>query len=195
MKTVKKVVKKLSDEGPAGLARAARTFATYHFRDKWQFVYLHFSLSDPIYSLTDSSLVVRRATIADRDTIETDIFPYLTGAESGDREYFDYLGATDPQCFLAESEGELVHYSWVFADAFRSPMTRVPIKQSQLQEGDGYIGPVFTRPVARGMVYLHVLPEILHYLKNINLKRVWVLVDGRNPSAASFYKRIGFTQL
>ena len=195
MQTVRKAVKKLSDEGPAGLARAARTFATYHLRDKWHFAYLCFSCDDPIYSFEDASIVVRRAGADDLERIEADLFPHLTGAESADREYFDGLGKGDPQCFLAESNGRFVHYSWVFTDVFVSPMTRVPFDQSLLRSGDGYVGPVFTSPDSRGMVYLHVLSIILHYMKDNGLKRVWVLVDGRNPSAVSFYKRIGFVQL
>ncbi len=195
MQTVRKVVKKLSDEGPVGLARAARTFATYHLRDKWHFVYLRFSLDTPIYSLEDASITIRRATPGDRKRIETDLFPHLIGAQSADREYFDGLGESGPQCFLAESNGRFVHYSWVFADVFRSPMTRLPFDQSRFRSGDAYVGPVFTSPDARGMTYLHVLPKILHYLKDNGLRRVWVLVDGRNPSAVSFYKRIGFAQL
>ena len=194
MQTVRKVVKKLSEEGPVGLAKAARTFATYHLRDKWNFVYLSFLLEDPIYSLEDASLVIRRATPADRERIEAELFPQLVGPLSADREYFDDLGDGDPQCFLAESNGRFVHYSWVFADVFASPMTRVPFDQSNLRSGDGYVGPVFTSPDARGMTYFHVLPTILHYLKDNGLRRVWVLVDGRNPAAASFYKRVGFEQ-
>ena len=188
-------MKKLSDEGPVGLARAACTFATYHLRDKWNFVYLEFSLNDPIYSVEDPSVVVRRATPADRKRIEEELFPHLIGEQSADREYFDNLSEVDPQCFLAESNGRFVHYSWVFADVFASPMTRLPINQSRLRSGDAYVGPVFTSPDARGMIYLHVLPMILNYLKASGLKRVWVLVDGRNPSAVSFYSRIGFKTL
>jgi ribosomal protein S18 acetylase RimI-like enzyme len=40
------------------------------------------------------------------------------------------------------------------------------------------------------------LPDILGYLKeNSGAKRALLLVDGRNPAAVSFYKRLGFKEI
>ncbi len=185
----------LSEEGPVGLARAVRNFGTYHFHDKWQFVYLEFDLDNTIYEVEDTTLTVRRAKTADRDRIKADIFPHLREEDAYDRKYFGLLGADDPQCFLGEADGSIIHYSWVFSDVFDSPMTGVPFDSSRLRKADSYIGPVFTRPDARGMTYLYVLPVILRYLKDQDKRRTLVLVDGRNPAAVKFYTRLGFKVL
>ena len=110
--------------------------------------------------------------------------------------YFESIDQPKAKCFLAETAGKLVHYSWVFLDAFDSPIMNTPFKKSKLRSGDAYIGPVFTSPAVRGFIYLQVLPDILHYLKeNSVARRVVLLVDGRNPAALSFYKRIGFKEI
>ena len=192
---LKKAWDSLSEEGPVGLARAVRTFGTYHIYDKWKFVYLEFDLDGTNYALEDQNLKIRRADAQALDRIKEDIFPHLTGENAYDRKYFDQLGVADPCCFLAETEGAIIHYSWVFLNVVESPLMAVPFDSSQLRDDDSYVGPVFTRPGARGMTYLYVLPVLLDYLREQNKKRALVLVDGRNRAAVKFYTRLGFKVL
>ncbi len=175
-----------------GLVRAARTFGVYHLRDKWHFVYLEFPLPGEIASLGSPEINVWQAGPSDIDRIRADVFPHLTGDLAHEKRYFDHLGEADARCFVAESGGAIVHYSWVFTDVFRSPMMDVPFDRRLLGKKDAYVGPVFTAPGARGMTYLYVLPRLLAYLRDAGAGRALVLVDGRNPAAVGFYKRLGF---
>ena len=183
----------LSEEGMVGLVRAARTFGVYHLRDKWHFVYLEFSLNEKIAVIEDPEVKVRQATPADSEQIRQDIFPHLREEHAYERRYFDRLGENDAHCFLAESDGAIIHYAWVFTDVFRSPMMEVPFDRRRMGANDAYVGPVFTVPGARGMTYLYVLPVLLGYLRDAGVGRALVLVDGRNPAAVAFYRRFGFS--
>ena len=114
-----------------------------------------------------------------------------------EKRYFRFIGEPEIKCFLVEHDGRLVHYSWVFLDASRSLLADVPFDQSKLTANDALIGPVFTNPNARGLMYFHhALSAIFDYLKNhSSARRVIIFVDGKNPAALSFYQRIGFEEI
>lgn len=177
------------------LARSLRGIGRhfkYHLKDKWRFVYLEFTFDRPIQPLTDSSLLIRRIGPSDLEQVRRDLLPHLTGEQSYDTRYFETMGEKGSTCFVVEREGRLIHYSWVFTDIFRSPITKVPFDLSKLRSNDSYIGPVFTVPGSRGMTYLYVLPVILEHLVEIGVKRALVLVDQNNAAAKSFYLKFGF---
>jgi hypothetical protein len=185
----------LREEGVGALVRAAWMFGVYNLRDKWHFVYLEFELTSRIPSIDNPGVQVSRAMPADIDRIRADIFPYLDGEQVYEKRYFDRLGESDVHCFIAESAGAIVHYSWVFTNIFDSPMMDVPFDRCRLSTGDAYVGPVFTVPGARGMTYLSVLPKLLEFIRDGGSARALVLVDGRTPAAVAFYKRLGFCVL
>lgn len=187
----------LREKGLVGFYLAIREYLIYHLIGKWSFVYLEFMLDQPIVSfVVRDSISVRIATPEDQDRIESDIFPLLEGPLAYEKKYFRLLGDPDVRCFLAESDRKLVHYSWVFLDAFQSPIVEPPFDRSQLRAKDAYVGPIFTSPACRGFVYLQVLSEILRFLRNeVSCERALVLVQGKNPSAVSFYKRMGFKEI
>ena len=196
-KKVQDVAKIFIQEGLRGLWSTIRTYLSYHLKDKWRFVYLEFSLNEPeTFFAIQEPINVRIATPADLTRIEMELFPYMLDALHYDKRYFNLLGQPGVKCFLAECRGKLVHYSWVFLDAFQSPIVEVPFDRSQLRAKDAYVGPIFTSPACRGFVYLQVLSEILRFLRNeVSCERALVLVQGKNPSAVSFYKRMGFKEI
>lgn len=171
---------------------AAAGAVRYHLVDKWQFVYFEFTLANPLPIVPrPEGLACRLATSADRTRIVADVFPDLVGAFAYDRRYFDAIDADpDLTCYLAESDGKIVHYSWVRRDASRSPLPVLPFGPTR--PGDAYIGPVFTSPKARGLVYPFVLGEVLRDLKAAGSLRLLLMVDGRRPAALGFYRRLGF---
>ena len=181
-------------EGLVGLFRSVCSYVQYHARSKWSFVYFEFPLERRIFPLNGpDSVVVRIASREDLGRIRSEIFPVLDGEWRYEKRYFDLLDDPEIKCFLAEKDGKLVHYSWVFLDALRSPMRDVPFDERKLRKGDAYIGPIFTNPSARGLIYPRVLVTILRYLKeNRSADRVVLFVQGRNPSAVAFYHRLGF---
>jgi ribosomal protein S18 acetylase RimI-like enzyme len=184
-------------EGFVRFFNKTQDYLVYHLIDKWHFVYLEFSLEQRITSFQiNPPMTVKVATFEDLDRIKSEIFPSLKGELNYEKRYFDFLGQEGIMCFLAEKDGKLVHFSWVFLDAFKSPMMDVPFDKSMLKKGDAYIGPIFTNRAARGLVYLQVLSKILLYLKeNGYANRVVLFVEGRNSSAVSFYKRLGFREM
>lgn len=177
--------------------RSVKDSIVYHLRSKWHFVYLEFSLEKTIFSFAlKEPISVRVASREDYERIQSDIFPFLRGALAYDRKYLELLGEPKIKCFVAEKDGKLVHYSWVFEDVFDSPIIKVPFDHKKLKGGDAYIGPIFTNPDVRGFIYLQVCSTILHYLKENNCaSRVIVLVEGGNPSAVTFYQRFGFREI
>lgn len=187
----------ISEEGPVSFLRRFYGYLIYHLSGKWRFVYFEWPLEQEISSFQlKDPITVTIATLEDLDRIKAEIFPLLVGDLSYDRRYFELISHPNIRCFLAERDNKLVHYSWVFLEAFNSPIMDVPFNKSKLKYGDAYIGPIFTSPAARGFIYLQVLSTILHYLKNnAGAQRVLILMDGRRRSAVSFYKRLGFTEI
>ena len=187
----------LAQKGLPGLCYALRSHLVYHLRSKWSFVYLEFPLDQKISSFrTKEAVTVRIATEGDLDKIRADIFPSLKGELGYEKIYFQLLNQPGVKCFLGECKNKFVHYSWVFLDAFQSPIVEVPFDRNQLRAKDAYVGPIFTSPEYRGFVYLEVLSAILRFLRDeASCERVLVLVQGENPSAVSFYKRMGFKEI
>lgn len=181
-------------QGPAELFRKLREYFVYHLDSKWHFVYLGFALEKEFSRIPESSkLTVRVAEEADLPRIERELFPEMTGEQEDEKKYFGLIGTSGICCFVAERDGRLVHYSWVFLNASASPIIDTPFKRSLLRVGDSYVGPVFTVPGARGFIYPQVLANIVRYLKGRpGLARIVVLVQGKNPAAVSFYKRMDF---
>lgn len=184
----------IARHGVAGSFRQAAKFVRYHLVDTRQFVYFEFLLDKPIPTFAaPPGCVAREATSADRSQVVHDVFPDLVGDLAHDRHYFETLGADEGvRCFLGEVNGRIVHYSWVILDARQSPVASLPI--GPLREGDAYLGPVFTSPRARGLVYPFVLGIILHELRRLGRRRVLLMVDGRRPAAVGFYVRLGFAK-
>lgn len=186
-----------AEEGVVGFFRAARNHLGYHLSHKWRFVYLEFALEKQLtpFKLKEP-VAVKIAAPEHLDRIRSQIFPLLVGELSYDRRYFDLLDQPGVKCFLAEINGKLIHYSWVFLDASRSPLMDVPFSKAQLRPGDAYVGPIFTNSSFRGLVYLQVLSVILLHLREAaHVRRVIVFVDGKNPAAVTFYKRMGFQEI
>jgi ribosomal protein S18 acetylase RimI-like enzyme len=187
----------LLEEGPASLFLKIREYIRYNLDSKWHFVYLQFELEKEFSRIPMSeTLTVRVASTADTARIRSELFPEMKGEQSNEKKYFDLLGQNSVRCFVAESEGRFVHYSWVFMDAQASPMVDVPFDRRNLRPGDVYIGPIFTVPGARGFIYPQVLSSIVRYLKECpGPTRIVLFVYGRNPAAVSFYKRLGFSEI
>lgn len=196
-KKLHQTVRILARHGPTGLYKVIRSYLIYQLRDKWKFKYLGFSLEQTITPFkTKEPVTVRVATPQDLGRIEAELFPFMHGEMDYEKRYFRLLGQSGVTCFLAERGGSFIHYSWVFLDAFKSPLLDVPFDKDKLRPGDSYVGPIYTVPSARGLVYLEVLPAILSYLKHdIKARRVIVFVAGNNASGASFYERIGFREI
>lgn len=143
------------------------------------------------------SIMVQFAALENIARIRRELFPKLVGGLEYDKRYFQFIGSEDVKYITAEIDGELIHYSWLFLDARRSPLMQVPFHKEQFRPGDVFIGPVFTVPAARGLwVYPYVLSFIVRYLRKNRLwKSVLIFVDGRKKAACPFYKRLGFDEI
>ncbi|MEK7247624.1 MAG: hypothetical protein AAB092_04040 [Chloroflexota bacterium] len=187
----------LRKEGPSGVRRKAGEFLAYHLDLKWHFVYLSFGLAQEFMRVPmTSALTVRVATPADLGRINAELFPEMTGEQTYETRYFGLLGQDDVRCFVAERDGVLVHYSWVFLNASTSPLMDTPFDRRMLREGDVYVGPVFTSPKVRGFIYPQVLASIVRYLKEAPAAtRIVLFVQGKNPAAVTYYKRLRFDEM
>lgn len=173
-------------------------YLKYLFGEQKHFVYFVFSLDQPLpnFHLEDVGGVFL-AERKDFERIQAELFPFITEEEENDKRYFKLLGQPGKSCFLAEKEGILVHYTWFFWDAMHSPLLDTPFSKTLIQKGDGYVGPAFTSPVARGTwIYPHVLMSLLSFAKKTAQKRRIILfVNGKNKSAVNFFVRLGFQRL
>ena len=163
-----------------------------------RFAYFVFSLDQPFpnFYLKDIGSV-RIAEPEDSGRIQAELFPFITEEEENDKRYFKLLGRPGVSCFIAEKEGILVHYTWLFWDARRSPLIDTPFSKALIREGDAYVGPAFTSSIARGTwIYPHVLVKVLSFAKETaNRKRIILFVNGKNLSAINFFVRLGFQRL
>ncbi|MDP3244344.1 MAG: GNAT family N-acetyltransferase [bacterium] len=167
------------------------------YRQK-QFIFFEFSLEQPSFSITPLEPInVKIANFDDKNKIESEIFPWLKDEQDYDKRYFSLLEQPGIRCFLAEKDGKLVHYSWVFDEAKNSPLMDTIFDRNKLREGDAYMGPVFTSPEARGVwIYPYVLTKIMIFLKeSTDVKRLILFVYGKNPAAVNFFMRLGFRRL
>lgn len=190
-------VRALCDAGPAGALRKIVSYLRFHLNEKWHFVYLQFPLATSVPTVPPNpALAVRVATRADLSRIHDELFPEMQGEQIYDKRYFDRLGDDGVVCFIAERDGRLIHYSWVFFDLHVSPLAGAPVDRSCIREGDVFVGPVFTIPTARGFVYPHVLSTIIRYLQAQPMaRRIVIFVYEKNPGAVAFHKRMGFTEM
>lgn len=162
------------------------------------FTYFVFSLDRPFPNFNLESLGhVYVAGQNDRARIQLEIVPFISDDEENDKRYFKLLGQPGVSCFLAEKAGVLIHYTWLFWDAMQSPLSATHFPKELIQEGDGYVGPAFTSPSARGTwIYPHVLAKVLSFAKETaKRKRVILFVNGKNPSSVNFFERLGFQKL
>jgi len=185
-------------EGVGGVVRRAIRYGRYHLIDKRRFQYFASPISDsPLLSVrTPPTVTISHATTADLGRIRAELFPLLVGPLEYERRYFDRVGSPGFECFLAESGGRLIHYSFVFLDASQSIIRDVPFDSRGLRAGDAFIGPVFTAPDARGMVYVQVLGEVMRFLKTTGtVERLLLFTDAGSVASAPFYERLGFARI
>jgi hypothetical protein len=169
-------------------------YIKYHGYSKWNFVYLSFDLTKNFigYRIADD-IQIKEASLLDIEKIKKDIFPQMIGEQEYEKKYFSLLENNKVKCFICISKGKIVHYSWVFFDIKNSPIVKTPFNTNLLREGDVYIGPIFTAKLARGFIYPQVLSRIVASITDQGIEsRIIVLVQGLNPSAVGFYKRMGF---
>ncbi len=187
----------LRQHGLGGLWTRVQSYARYHWREKWEFHYLEFSLTDTLAAFPQKDPVeVRLATRSDIPALESDVFSRDPGPDAYDRRYFALIGRDDVRCYLALRDGTIVHYTWVFLDASTSPIREVPFNPALLRSGDVYVGPVYTDPSARGFLFLYVLGRVVDDLRRGGAaKRVLVLVAGGRAAAVGFYKKMGFKEI
>ena len=194
----KQIVYLLRKRGITALLRKSVRYVSHLLGEQSHFVYFVFSLDQPFPNFhLDNVGSVRLADSKDIARIQSELFPFITEDEENDKRYFKLLGQAGVNCFLAEKEGILVHYTWLFWDARKSPLTDTPFSKTLIREGDAYVGPAFTSPLARGTwIYPHVLMNLLSFAKETaKQKRIILFVNGKNPSAINFFTRLGFKRL
>lgn len=166
--------------------------------DQWKFIYFEFPLDQPFPIFPNrESVKFRVATIEDIERVKTELFPVIDNSIENDKRYFQLIGKKDIQCFLAEKDNKLIHYSWAFTNLSYAPIMGTPFRKSKLKERDVFVGPVFTSPKIRGAwVFPYVLMNIIHYIKKYTIaNRIILFVDGRNPAAVCFFERLGFKKI
>ncbi|OGL68013.1 hypothetical protein A3B21_00175 [Candidatus Uhrbacteria bacterium RIFCSPLOWO2_01_FULL_47_24] len=176
------------------LGRKMLQYARYHLFEERHLVCFAYLLDRPLVQFPISDLLeIHIATPADYKQITRDLFPVLIKEHEYDKRYFLRLGDPRAQCFIAQREGKIIHYTWFFHDATTSPFRKIWSQRRKAKKGDAYIGPVFTHPSARGtLVYSSVLVRILEYARQQGCKRLLLVIDGRRPSAVRFYERFNF---
>lgn len=189
------IVRIFRNDGVVTCIRRCVAFLRSRIFDQWEFVYFYMPVDRSRLTVPDDPAVtIRRAEIADRVRIESELFPCIRESEENDKRYITLLGTPGVHCFLGEWEGRLVHYCWLFEDAHRSPLLDTSFDRRRISDGDAYIGPAFTSPHARGRwIFPKSLSAILVYLAdNTSARRLLLFVHKKNPGAIQFFSRLGF---
>lgn len=192
---VRAIVRICRNDGVAACYRRYVTFIRSRAREQWEFVYFHMPVKRDCLTVPyDPAVTIRRAEVADRVRIETELFPFVGEKEANDKRYIALLGTPGVHCFVGEWGGRLVHYCWLFEDVCCSPLLDTPFDRRRIGEGDAYIGPAFTSPHARGRwIFPQSLSAIVSYLdQETSARRLLLFVHKDNPGAVRFFTRLGF---
>ncbi len=186
------------NQGPSATIALLYRALRHRLVDQWEYVYFERSLGEAFTPIkTPEGVQIRLALPTDRVAIERDIFPLITQDIENDKRYFSLLGSPEVQCFIALHNGHIVHYTWVFMDANKSPLVSTPFERSRIQAGDVYIGPAFTAETMRGVwIYPAVLATIWEVFSHTSTaKRVLLFVSPHNRGAVPFFQRLGFKRV
>lgn len=168
----------------------------YKLWDQWHFAYFAHLLDRPVTLPRDPTLTVRRAVPDDLPRIARELTARMR-ENPGDAQYFVLLGTPGAECFLVEQGGTFVHFTWLFTDLTHAPIMRTPLARWRVRAGDAFIGPLYTRPDARGAwIFPTVLAHVLSLLRErATHRRALVFVHVANPGAVRFYERFGFERI
>jgi len=184
------------NNGISGTISILSEYIRYNLTEKWRFIFFEINLTTPPFSLPkkDELIVIRRAETKDYTKIKNDLYPYMGHKQEFDKKYFDQIGETGVNCFIAEVDNKLIHYFMVFDSAMESPLVQTPFDKQMINKNDAYLGNAFTIPTARGKwITPHVVLTIINYLQNeTNATRALLLVHEGTPGAVGFFKRLGF---
>lgn len=132
-----------------------------------------------------AGLTFRQATVADAAAYARDI-----GTDS--RFSFTARLRADVYCFVVESNGRLLHSSWVTTSA---AWTREIKAYLTPPAGDTYIYESFTRADARGRgLYPFALAGIVTWADATGKERVWVAVEAGNEASRRAIGKAGFEE-
>lgn len=132
-----------------------------------------------------ADLTFRQATAADAPAYARDI-----GTDS--RSSFTARLRADVCCFVVESDGRLLHSSWVTTSA---AWTREIKAYMTPPAGDIYVYESFTRADARGRgIYPFALAGIVTWADATDKERVWVAVEAGNEASRRAIGKAGFEE-
>ena len=184
------------NNGISGTISILSEYIRYNLIEKWRFIFFEINLTIPPFSLPkkDESIIIRRAEIKDYTKIKNDLYPYMGHKQEFDKKYLDQISETGVNCFIAEVDNKVIHYSMVFDSAIESPLVQTPFDKQMINQDDVYLGNAFTIPSARGKwIHPHVVLPIIKYLQNeTNATRALFLVHEDTPGAVGFFSRLGF---
>lgn len=96
-------------------------------------------------------------------------------------------------CFVIINNKKLIHHSCVsFKDKYRAPIDDTIV----IRENEAYIYGCWTSPEYRGIsLYPYMLTEIVHYLRDKSIKRVFIDVWVNKIASMKGIKKAGFHKL
>ena len=131
-----------------------------------------------------AGVTIREAGPSDAPAYESDIGtdPALTVVKR--------LSGAGSSCWIAESDGRMVHASWVETEAaWVGEIGRYLV----VPAGDAYIYESFTRPEMRGRgVYPAVLATVSEHLGGRGIRRLWIAVESTNQPSLRAIQKAGF---
>ena len=141
------------------------------------------SLAVEIQPSEREGCVFRSATADDGDLYARDI-----GTDS--RRSFRARLSPTTSCFVVESNGRLVHATWVTTSGAWTRELRSYIRPP---DRDAYVYESFTRPEVRGRgVYPFALRRIASDAAGRGLNKLWVAVEAGNPNSLRAVSKAGF---
>tara|TARA_B100000700_G_C14876886_1_gene776102 strand:- start:276 stop:929 length:654 start_codon:yes stop_codon:yes gene_type:complete len=170
-------------------------FKDYHLYEKWNLFYMTYNLQKQKLKFGDKYHdSIFKASVDDINKIKSDLYPSMI--EDYDVRYFKQLGRDGFDCFLCEQAGHFIHYSWIFYDLAKSPLSSTPIGIKRFCERSLFWGPTFTVPNSRGLIYPYVFSKIVLFLRaETNFEHILICAYKGNKGAVKFYKNLGFEEL
>jgi GNAT superfamily N-acetyltransferase len=179
--------------GALGVARRLWRFIHWRVRGRKNLVLFEFMLNKPVQIYPcKGEINVRLLRPADMEQIRSTFFPLMDGDLQHDKECFlEFESVPNPnrRCFVAEMDGQIVHYSWVTTGVPRYGCVVIG-------SGVAYIGPCFTLPQARGLgIYPHVLTVILRSLQQEGFLKALIQAHKDNLPSIRGIEKAGFVRV
>lgn len=180
------------EEGVVGVGKAIGKYFHWRVKGRKSYILVERFLDKPVEIFPSAiPVTVRPLRREDIEQIKANFFPLMQGGFENDRHYFalwEICPLPNHQCFVAESQGRILHYSWVVTDVAR-------YGDVAIGKGVAQFTAAFTLPEARGSgLFTHVQTYLLRELQLQGFRKALARPHKDNTASIRSNEKAGFSR-